>query len=461
MAATEAPSLNPALRDFWRTPSRVKVLYGGRASSKSWDAAGVAILMAHNYSMKFLCTRQFQNKIEESVYALLKVQIYRFGLEWDFDILDNKIRCRSTGSEFVFYGLWRSIDQIKGLEDVDVHWCEEAHLLSKEQWDILRPTIRKQGAEHWIIFNPQFATDFIYKEFVLKKSPSVLLRHIDYDENPFLSQTMRDDIEEMKAADYEEFLHIYKGVPRQDSELAIIRRSWIMACIDGHKKLGFEPSGMRRVGFDIADAGKDACATVFAHGPLNCDADLWKAKPDELFKSCGRAWDFARDRGAELITFDSVGMGAFAGEKLEEIGRKNGKNIQHKGFHAGGAVAKPDKIYRDTHTKNRDYFKSNKPQAWWGVSDRFQETYNAITSGRELPEDRAIFISSEMPHLGQLVDELSIVLRVMGDDGKVNVEGKEMLKKRGIPSPNLADAFIMANLPGDMLPTSFFDSFFE
>ncbi|EJD1357995.1 PBSX family phage terminase large subunit, partial [Salmonella enterica] len=37
------PTLNPALRNFWTTQARNKVLYGGRSSSKSWDAAGFAI----------------------------------------------------------------------------------------------------------------------------------------------------------------------------------------------------------------------------------------------------------------------------------------------------------------------------------------------------------------------------------------------------------------------------------
>jgi phage terminase large subunit len=97
--------LNPVLKDFWKTPARNRVLYGGRASSKSWDAAGVAIARAQYTKTRFLCTRQFQNKIEQSVYTVLKTQIERFGLNDKFRILDNKIICITTGSEFVFYEL--------------------------------------------------------------------------------------------------------------------------------------------------------------------------------------------------------------------------------------------------------------------------------------------------------------------------------------------------------------------
>lgn len=59
--------LNPALRPFWKARARNRVLYGGRSSSKSWDAAGHAIYLAQTFQVRFLCARQFQNKIAESV----------------------------------------------------------------------------------------------------------------------------------------------------------------------------------------------------------------------------------------------------------------------------------------------------------------------------------------------------------------------------------------------------------
>jgi phage terminase large subunit len=152
---TARPTLNPVLRSFWREPARNRVLYGGRASSKSWDAAGFATFLASNYKIRVLCVRQFQNKIDESVYTLLKHQIERFGLSDQFRILDNKIIGRETASEFLFYGLWRSIDEIKSLEGIDILWIEEGHNLTEEQWKVLEATIRKEDSQVWIIFNLQ------------------------------------------------------------------------------------------------------------------------------------------------------------------------------------------------------------------------------------------------------------------------------------------------------------------
>lgn len=167
-------SLNPNLRDFWMTQSRNKVLYGGRASSKSWDAAGHAIRLADRYSLKFLCVRQIQNKIDESVYALLKIQIDRFNLRHRFRVLENKIINLHTGSTFVFYGLWRHVDEIKSIESIDILWSEESHGLTEAQWSVLEPTIRKESSECWLIFNPDLTTDFIWQNFIVNTPPNTI-----------------------------------------------------------------------------------------------------------------------------------------------------------------------------------------------------------------------------------------------------------------------------------------------
>jgi phage terminase large subunit len=449
------PTLNPCLEDFWLTPARNRVLYGGRSSSKSWDAAGFAIFLANNCKIRVLCTRQFQSKIEESVYTLLKIQINRFGLSHRFRILENKIINRYTGSEFIFYGLWRSIDEIKSLEGIDIHWAEEAHLLTEEQWEILNPTIRKQGSQHWIIFNPRLVTDFVYKRFVVNPPPNTIIRKINYNDNPFLSDTMRAEVEAAKAEDYENYLHVYEGNPKSDDEESVIKRSHVMAAIDGHSTLGIEISGIRRIGFDVADAGEDYCAMVESYGSLNVWADQWKAKEDELLKSCTKVWSKARESNA-IIVYDAIGVGATSGAKFNELNTSNKVRIEHQKFFAGGAVAKPDSQYQRSGIKNRDYFANIKAQAWWLIADRFRNTYNAVRNGQSFNDDDMIFIDGNMPHLNQLINELTSPKQDYDNAGRVKVEGKKDLSKRDIASPNLADAFIMANLSGEMRKRSYF-----
>lgn len=278
------PRLNPALERFWRTPARTRVLYGGRAASKSWDAAGVAIIIACRSRARILCARQFQNRIEESVYTLIKRRISEFGLRDQFVIRSDRITHRHTGSEFVFFGLSRHIDEIKSMEGIDICWIEEAHNLSEDQWEILNPTLRKQGSQFWLTFNPRLATDFVYRYFILNTPPRTIIRKINYTENPFISQTILAEIAACRAASEDDYRHIYRGEPRADDENAVIKRAHIIAAIGAYEKLGIESVGQHRVGFDVADSGDDQCALVYAHGPRVIWTDLWQAGEDELLR---------------------------------------------------------------------------------------------------------------------------------------------------------------------------------
>lgn len=444
--AENLPTLNPVLEDFWLESARNKVLYGGRFSSKSWDAAGFSIFLSDNYKLRVLCARQFQNKIEESVYSLLKVQIERFGLNDRFRILNNKIENIYTGSEYLFYGLWRNIDEIKSLEGVDICWLEEAHNITKEQWEILEPTIRKEHSQFWIVFNPKLTTDFVYRRFVTNPPPNTVVRKINYPDNPFLSQTALAIAAAAKEEDEDNYNHVYMGYAKEDDDSVIIKRSWILAAIDAHLILGFEGLGTKRVGFDVADDGDDKCANALSHGSILHDVDEWKGQEDELLESCTRTYTLAERYQARII-YDSIGVGASAGSKFKELNKLRRLHIKYLKFNAADAVHNPEGIYDGTQVKNKDMFYNLKAQAWWLLADRFRNTYNAVKKGHKYPIDKLISISSECSHLEQLMDELSAPRRQTAADGRVVVESKKDLKKRGVESPNVADAVVMTFAP--------------
>lgn len=442
-------SLNPFLRDFWETPARYRVPYGGRASGKSWDAAGFAVFLASSYCVKFLCTRQFQNKIADSVYALIKMRAEEFDLAKQFKFTDNSIIHKRTGSEFIFYGIARNIDEIKSTEGIDVLWMEEAHLLTREQWNIIHPTIRKEGSQIWVIFNPRYQSDFVYQRFVVDPLPNSIIRKVNYTDNVFLSDEMLSVIETEKLENFENYQHIYLGVPRADSDSVVIKRSWIECAIDAHKKLGVEADGAGRIGFDVADSGDDKCATIYAKGCIAIWSDEWHGLEDELMKSCKRVYESALTRSAS-ITYDSIGVGAMCGSKFDEMNKSRDLSIKYTAFNAGAGVVNPQGFYaKDRHEqiKNCDYFSKLKAQAWWLVADRFRNTFDAVKNGAKFDNCDLISIDSTMPNLEKLITELSTPKRDFDGDGRVKVESKADLKKRGIPSPNLADAFIMAFAP--------------
>ncbi len=439
-------SLNPNLTDFWfdGDPSpenfikvRHRVLYGGRASSKSWEFAGMAAGISSQYATRFLCVRRYQNKIKESVYTLIKSQIDNFGFD-GFDVRASEIK-HDNGSEFVFYGIERNVDEIKSFEGADILWIEEAHNLTKEQWTTLKPTIRKEGSEIWISFNPKLVTDFVYQRFIVNPPKNTRVRLINYDENPFLSETAKNDVDEMREEDEDEYLHIYKGVPHVDDEHAVIKRSWLEAAVDAHIKLDVDMRGARTVGYDVADSGDDKNAITAFNGAIAVDVDEWKAPEDELVESAMRAWSHVN--GGRML-YDSIGVGAHVGSTLKGKSVKSG----YYKFNAGGAVIKPDEEYAPK-IKNGEKFENLKAQAWQDVADRLRNTYNAVNKGRKYDASELISISSDIKLIERLKTELSSPRKSYSKRGLDMVERKEDMKKRDIESPNLADSFIMGACP--------------
>ncbi|MCZ5698266.1 phage terminase large subunit [Escherichia coli] len=238
----------------------------------------------------FVRARQIQNKIEESVYTLLKIQIDRFICTTVSGFWNNKIINRVTGSEFVFVDYGATSKKLSHWR-IDVLWLEEAHALTEYQWKILSQRSVKRVPECWFIFNPGLVTDFVWRNFVVDPPEGTLIRKINYDENPFLSDTMLKVIDAARRVILMVLNMWYEGVPESDDDAAIIKLVLDRSCMDAHKTLNFEPSGRKRIGFDVADSGTDKCANVYRHGSVVFWADEWKAKEDELLKSCQRTYE--------------------------------------------------------------------------------------------------------------------------------------------------------------------------
>src|ERR1017187_9558737 len=82
-------------------PSRYKVLYGGRGSGKSYAYANALIIKALSGKFRFLCCREYQSSIRDSVYRLICDRIYAYKLQSFFTIQKDSI-FSIFGSEFIF-----------------------------------------------------------------------------------------------------------------------------------------------------------------------------------------------------------------------------------------------------------------------------------------------------------------------------------------------------------------------
>jgi len=446
---------NPALHDFWEEvflgKADIAVLHGGRSSSKTRDTACQLVRLVDHVSvrMRVLCIRRFQNRIQDSVYTELKWAIAHLGLEAAYDVQKTTIIHRRTGAEFIFYGIERNLEDIKGTSDVDILWVEEAEKLTEEQWTVIGPTIRKEDSLAILLFNPKLVTDYVWKNFVVNTPPHTVVHKIDWTDNPFLSQKALRDIAAMRDSNPELFEHVYGGVPLGDSELSIFKRRWLDACVDAHTVLKIELTGRNIIGFDPADDGEDKSATADKIEGVFTDAEDWSSGKDELVQNAKKVWAKAKHAGA-TVSYDTIGVGAFVGGYIDEQNEANKASVEHFAFHAGGGVMdgdKPSDPLNDNSPLNKNEYLNLKAQAWANTARRAMLTFNAVTRGHSIKPEDVLSFSSQMgpAKLDALFTELCVPWWVESE-GKKRVVPKAKLKKDlGVKSHNLADAVIAAD----------------
>lgn len=206
---------------FLSKKARYKVAYGGRGSAKSWTVARCLVLLALQSKVRILCTRQLQTSIKDSVHKLLSDSIQALGLDQFFDITRDAIRCTNNESEFIFKGIQNNINEIKSIEGIDYCWVEEAQSVSTESWEILIPTIRKEGSEIWVTFNPDRDEDATFQRFIKNPPPDSIVQLVNYNDNPWFTDVLRKEMEYCKEIDQGKYEHIWLGKTVIDTELQV------------------------------------------------------------------------------------------------------------------------------------------------------------------------------------------------------------------------------------------------
>lgn len=184
----------PKKLDFLLTKKvRYKGAKGGRGSAKSWSFAQALLILGSTSKLRILCTREVQKSIKQSVHKLLKDQIERLGLSMFYQVLENEIR-GMNGTEFSFSGLSdQTVDSIKSFEGCDIVWVEEAQSVSKRSWKTLIPTIRKDGSEIWISFNPELETDETYDRFITNAPDDCIIVDMNYTDNRWFPEVLEKE----------------------------------------------------------------------------------------------------------------------------------------------------------------------------------------------------------------------------------------------------------------------------
>ena len=204
----------------------------GRAGGKTQNIATALVLVAMQEKLRICPAREYENTTTESVKQALVAAIERYQIP-GWVIQDKRLKYQN-GSEIFFKGLRTSenkgaIDaqRIKGLEDVDIVWVEEAQTVSAEMLDVLIPTIRKKNsmliftANRLSIHDPyrkRLVEPLIGENNLPNCTPfddgRTFIQHINSEDiEEYLNKETIEERENLRVLDPENFRHVWLGEP--------------------------------------------------------------------------------------------------------------------------------------------------------------------------------------------------------------------------------------------------------
>jgi phage terminase large subunit len=305
--------------------------------------ARALLVMGAQHQLRWLCARETQQSIAESVHQLLEDQIARLGLSAFYRVERARIvgtvahqagmygrKLERPGcSEFVFAGLKHNVTQIKSYEALDGVWVEEAANVSRNSWEVVLPTVRKEGSEIWVSLNPELATDDSYLRWVVNPPAGAVVVRTSYADNRWLSETSRRRIEALRVSDPEAFEHIYGGATKAALAGAIYGAEMAQAEQDGRiTRVAYDPTKAVHTFWDLG------------YGDLTT---IWFV---QVFPWEYRLIDFTEGRGEALghylkllqakgyvygtdyLPHDAKAHSLGTGRSIEELMREAGRKVQ-------------------------------------------------------------------------------------------------------------------------------------
>lgn len=457
MTETLKMKLTDKLEPFMTRHRRFKIAIGGRAGTKSQSSVDILIYLVQTQGKRVCCFREFGSSIEDSVWSLISDEIARMGVP-GFNIQNRKI-AHESGGFFKSKGLGRESKSVKSFSGFDIFLIEEGDFLTLEILKDLTPTLRKDGSELWIIFNPQSRTDAVAKRFILPFYKQLLksgvyeddLHYIvwtNYDENPWFPESLEKerqfDSENLSGAEYD---HKWLGHFNDEVEHTIIKAEWFDAAIDAHKKLNFKPQGIEVVGHDPSDLGPDDKGLCHRHGSYVKQV-LRKATGD-VNEGMDWALEYTIQNQVDLFTWDCDGMGISLNRQVTQA--LKGKPIEMLMYKGSSGADNPGQTYegfafgKQKRKTNVETFFNKRAQKSWYIRDRFFNTWLAVTKGVWTDPDKMISINSEIEEIDVLRAEACRIPRKPNNNGLIQLYPKpDMKRKFKIDSPNLFDSLVMS-----------------
>lgn len=267
MTQTAQIKIPPKLIPVFAGEADVRGAYGGRGSAKTRSFALMTAVRAYMWSTEgregiILCGREFMNSLDDSSMAEIKAAIRSVPwLDAHFDIGEKYIRTRDGRIEYKFAGLDRNIGSVKSKARILLLWVDEAEPVSESAWSVIIPTVREEGSEIWVTWNPARKTSATHKRFREVKDLRMKVVELNWRDNPKFPANLERKRLKDKLERPDSYDHIWEGDFVTVVEGAYYAKNLTDARLQGRiGKVGPDPLMKYRVFVDIGGTGARADA---------------------------------------------------------------------------------------------------------------------------------------------------------------------------------------------------------
>lgn len=260
-------AIPPKLIDVFTGEADFRGAYGGRGSAKSRTFAKMAAVKGYQFAQAneggvIACGREFMNSLADSSLSEVKLAIASEPwLAQAYDVGDNFVRTKDGRIEFAFVGMRHNLDSIKSKAQIRLLWVDEAEPVTEEAWAKAIPTVREDGSEVWVTWNPERKKSATHLRFRVNAPERSKIVAMNWRDNPWFTEKLnRARLEDLEKRP-DSYEHIWEGGFATVLTGAYFARDLAKANAEGRiAAVGRDPLMSLRAYWDIGGTGQRADA---------------------------------------------------------------------------------------------------------------------------------------------------------------------------------------------------------
>lgn len=220
------------LIDTFSGKARYRVAYGGRGSGKTKTFAKMTAIVGYmagksGRSGVILCAREHLNSLDDSSLEEIKdaIQSEEFLSDY-YEIGEKYIRSKDRRIRYVFAGLRHNLNSVKSKANILVVWVDEAEPVSEGAWMKLIPTVRTEGSEIWVTYNPENPDSATHRRFRNVVSDDIKVAEINWRDNPWFPKVLDDERKRDMEYRPELYGHIWEGDFLSQTDAQVFAKKW-------------------------------------------------------------------------------------------------------------------------------------------------------------------------------------------------------------------------------------------